>query len=188
LETIVKKLYEAMFLIDSAAAASDWDGAIGAIETILKRAEAEVISMKKWDERRLAYSIKKKHRGTYILCYFKADGQKISAIERDAQLSERVMRVLILSAEAMSQEDIGKLTPAEQAESRRQQALDESAERARSAQAAKQKAEEQKAAEASEKTGDNEKEAEAVMESSKAEEPSALESKEENEPAEKQDE
>ena len=41
----MKKLYEAMFLVDSAQAASDWDGITGAIETILKRAEAEIVSM-----------------------------------------------------------------------------------------------------------------------------------------------
>ena len=194
----MKKLYEAMFLVDSAQAASDWDGIIGAIETILKRAEAEIVSMKKWDERRLAYDIQKKSRGTYILCYFRADGQKISAIERDVKLTERIMRVLILSAETRSQEDVDKATPAEQVESRRRQALKEAAERDRAAeQAAKQKTEEQspgvpreqKAPETSEKIEDNEKEAtEPVMEVSKqAEQISPLEKNEENGAAEKQD-
>ena len=194
----MKKLYEAMFLVDSAQAASDWDGIIGAIETILKRAEAEIVSMKKWDERRLAYDIQKKSRGTYILCYFRADGQKISAIERDVKLTERIMRVLILSAETRSQEDVDKATPAEQVENRRRQALKEAAERARAAeQAAKQKTEEQspgelqeqKAPETSEKIEDNEKETtEPVMEVSKqAEQISPLEKNEENGAAEKQD-
>jgi len=199
LETIVKKLYEAMFLVDSAQAASDWDGITGAIETILKRAEAEIVSMKKWDERRLAYDIQKKSRGTYILCYFRADGQKISAIERDVKLTERIMRVLILSAETRSQEDVDKATPAEQVENRRRQALKEAAERDRAAeQAAKQKTEEQspgepqeqKAPETSEKIEDNEKETtEPVIEISKqAEQISPLEKNEENGAAEKQDE
>ena len=195
----MKKLYEAMFLVDSAQAASDWDGITGAIETILKRAEAEIVSMKKWDERRLAYDIQKKSRGTYILCYFRADGQKISAIERDVKLTERIMRVLILSAETRSQEDVDKATPAEQVENRRRQALKEAAERDRAAeQAAKQKTEEQspgepqeqKAPETSEKIEDNEKETtEPVIEISKqAEQISPLEKNEENGAAEKQDE
>ena len=193
----MKKLYEAMFLVDSVQAASDWDGIIGAIETILKRAEAEIVSMKKWDERRLAYDIQKKGRGTYILCYFRADGQKISAIERDVKLTERIMRVLILSAETRSQEDVDKATPAEQVENRRRQALKEAAERARAEQAAKQKTEkqspggprEQKAPETSEKIEDNEKETtEPVIEVSKqAEQISPLEKNEENGAAEKQD-
>lgn len=194
----MKKLYEAMFLVDSAQAASDWDGIIGAIETILKRAEAEIVSMKKWDERRLAYDIQKKGRGTYILCYFRADGQKISAIERDVKLTERIMRVLILSAETRSQEDVDRATPAEQVENRRRQALKEAAERDRAAeQAAKRKTEEQspagpreqKVPETSEKIEDNEKETtEPVIEVSKqAEQISPLEKNEENGAAEKQD-
>jgi small subunit ribosomal protein S6 len=105
-----------MFLIDSAEAASDWDGVNKAIEKILDKAKAKVVSIKKWDERRLAYEINKKSRGTYILCYFEADSQNIHQIERDVQLSEKLLRVLILNAEAMSQEDINRETPAMLAE------------------------------------------------------------------------
>ena len=95
----VKRLYEAMFLVDSGQAASEWDGIIGLIEGILKRADAEVVCLRKWSDRKLTYDIEHKGRGTYILCYFKADGRKISGIERDVRLSERIMRSLILSAD-----------------------------------------------------------------------------------------
>lgn len=105
METIVKKLYEAMFLVDSAEAA-DWDAVITTIKNILEKAEAEIVSIRKWDERKLAYEINGKTKGTYILCYFRAEGGRIQDIERDVQLSERIMRVLILSAEQITQEDI----------------------------------------------------------------------------------
>ena len=183
----MKKLYEAMFLVDSAQAESDWDGIIGAIETILKRADAEIVSMKKWDERRLAYEIQKKSRGTYILCYFRADGQKISAIERDVKLTERIMRVLILSAETRSQEDVDKATPAEQVESRRRQVLKEAAEKDRTEQATVREGQEEKidkdaeaekiTVEASKENKDLEKEAKTVTEDSeKIERPSLVKS------------
>ena len=113
MKTVVnKKLYEAMFLVDSAEAAGDWDGVNGTIRKILGRAGAEIVSIRKWDERKLAYDINGKSRGTYILCYFRVDGGRIREIERDVRLSERIMRVLILCAEHMSQEDIEKDTPA----------------------------------------------------------------------------
>jgi small subunit ribosomal protein S6 len=100
LETVVtKKLYEAMFLVDSAQAAADWDGTVAVINNILQRAEAEVVVLRKWQERKLTYDIDHKSRGTYILCYFKADGRKIGGIEKDVMLSEKVMRVLILTTE-----------------------------------------------------------------------------------------
>lgn len=105
METVVKKLYEAMFLVDSAQA-QNWDAIITAIKTILEKTEAEIVSIKKWDERRLAYEINGKSRGTYILCYFRADGDRIRDIERDVQLSERIMRVLILSPATREKQDI----------------------------------------------------------------------------------
>jgi small subunit ribosomal protein S6 len=116
METVVsKKLYEAMFLVDSAQAA-DWDATIATLKDVLKRADAEIVSIRKWDDRRLAYEIDRKNRGMYILCYFRADGEKIQEVEKAVQLSERVMRVLILSAEQMTAEDIEKDTPATRVE------------------------------------------------------------------------
>ena len=108
METGVKKLYEVMFLIDSAEAAKDWDGIIELVTKMLNKIDAQIISLKKWDERPLAYSIKKCTRGTYILSYFKADGRKITELERDVLLSERVMRALILRVDHLTEEDIAK--------------------------------------------------------------------------------
>ncbi len=116
METAVrKKLYEAMFLIDSAQA-SDWDKVIATLETVLKKADSDIVSIRKWDDRKLAYEINGKARGTYILCYFRADGTKVREIEKAVQLSEQIMRVLILSAESREKKDIEKDTPATRAE------------------------------------------------------------------------
>ena len=123
MKTVVKRLYEGMFLVDSALAASDWDGINAAIKTILEKAEAEIISIRKWNECRLAYEINRKSRGTYILTYFRVDGDKISGIERDVQLSEQLMRVLILNAEHMTQAEVEKETPATLAEKKVAEAL-----------------------------------------------------------------
>ena len=115
METGVKKLYEVMFLIDSAEAAKDWDGIIELVTKMLNKIDAQIVSLKKWDERPLAYSIKRCTRGTYILAYFKADGRKITELERDVLLSERVMRALILRVDHLTEEDIVKQATARHA-------------------------------------------------------------------------
>ena len=112
MSTIVKKLYEGLFLVDSSEAAADWNGINDVIEKILARGDAEIVSAKKWDERRLAYDIDGKSRGTYILTYFRGDPAKIGAIERSVQLSERIMRMLIIRTDKMSAEDMEKPPPA----------------------------------------------------------------------------
>ena len=149
METVVgKKLYEGMFLVDSGQA-SDWDATIGTLEKVLERADAEDVSMRKWDERRLAYEINGKGRGTYILCYFRADGEKIQEIEKAVQLSERIMRVLILSTEQMTAEDIDKDTPATRVE-KEAAAKEAAAKEAAQAAEAEQESSEQEPAEAGE--------------------------------------
>jgi small subunit ribosomal protein S6 len=107
-----------MFLIDSALASDDWEGTLKNIENLLTRYDADIESIKKWDSRKLAYRIRGKTHGTYILSYFRIDGDKITSIERDIQLSDNIMRVLILRTDKMSQEDLEKNTPVETIEKR----------------------------------------------------------------------
>lgn len=107
----VKRLYEGLFLVDSAIAAVNWQLVDDAIRKILAKVGAEVVSFRKWDERKLISDIGKVSRGTYILVYFNCDTLRIHEIERDVQLSETLMRVLILRTERMSQKEIDKPTP-----------------------------------------------------------------------------
>ena len=74
---------------------------------ILNRAGAEVISFKKWDERRLAYEVKGNKRGLYFLVYFTAKGSKIVGIERDCSLSEKLLRAMLTRADHLP-EDVMK--------------------------------------------------------------------------------
>lgn len=97
--------YEAMFLIGQNVAA-DLTGVIQHINEILARGNAEVIAMRKWDERRLAYEIRGQKRGLYILVYFRAPGPDVAHIERDCNLSEKVLRAMILRADHMTTEQM----------------------------------------------------------------------------------
>ncbi len=100
-------LYEGMFLLDPALA-SDMEAAEAELTRILTRAGAELVGKRSWDERKLAYPIKKFRRGLYILTYFKADPEKITGLERDVQLSDTVLRVLVLNRETMTDEAVQK--------------------------------------------------------------------------------
>ena len=105
-----QKSYEAMFLVD--ATDSDFHAASEAARVALERNQAEVLSMKPWDERRLAYAIRGRRRGLYILAYFKAPPDQIQHLERDCQLDERVLRLLVLRRDDLKDEEINADTPA----------------------------------------------------------------------------
>lgn len=100
-----KNYYEAMFLI-SPTVATDLGAAVQHIREILAKGAAELISLRKWDERRLAYEIKKNKRGVYILAYFAADPSRLAAIERACNLSEQLLRSLIIRADHLSLEEM----------------------------------------------------------------------------------
>ena len=97
--------YEGMFLFPQSAG-SDLGGAVSHIESILERADAELLAICKWDERRLAYDIKGNKRGLYLLTYFKSDRSKIASIERDCNLSEMLLRAMVVRAEHIPTEEI----------------------------------------------------------------------------------
>lgn len=92
------RTYEGMFLIDNSKA-SDWDRVVSHVHEILEKRGAQVISTEKWGERKLAYRIDGHRRGTYMLVYFDAPADAISDIRRDFQLSDTILRSLLLRVE-----------------------------------------------------------------------------------------
>jgi small subunit ribosomal protein S6 len=90
-------IYEGMFLLDSGRASKDWEGTKALVDNVLERYGAKSILKDRWDERKLAYSIKRQKRGTYYLAYFDAPGDAVTQIRRDLVLTEGVLRFMILA-------------------------------------------------------------------------------------------
>jgi len=97
--------YEGLFLFPQSAA-SNLKEAADHVQSLLDRAEAEVLAFAKWDERRLAYEIAGNKRGVYFLTYFKAEPDKMARLERDCNLSEHVLRFMFVRAETIPAEVI----------------------------------------------------------------------------------
>ena len=95
--------YDGMFLFDPTFA-TEFANVEQEVKRLMERIDGEIVLMRKWDERKLAYDIAKRKRGCYVLVYFKAPVSNITALERDARLSEHVLRLLVLKAEGLSAE------------------------------------------------------------------------------------
>ena len=95
-----------VMLLASQAAAAQLSSLMEHFQEIFDRAGAEVISMKKWDDRRLAYEIDKQKRGVYFLAYVNCPVDQVAHIERDVQISEQVIRVLVTRASHLTDEEI----------------------------------------------------------------------------------
>lgn len=92
-------LYEGLFLFNIQAINGSLTAAIEHVTEILRRANAEIVAISKWDERKLAYEIVGQKRGLYLLAHFKVRGTQLANIERDINLSELLIRGLLLRAD-----------------------------------------------------------------------------------------
>lgn len=97
------RLYEGMFIINSAVANTDWDTAVGEVQGILKNRGAEIQQCEKWEERKFAYIVKGQRRGVYLLIYFNAPPDSITLIKNDLKLSENVLRALIVKVDKIKE-------------------------------------------------------------------------------------
>ena len=93
------KTYEMLYVLDSALA----DEAKDAVETtlplkfsaIVADFNGKVVSTDKWGVKKLAYPIKYKTDGYYVLMTFEAESGAVAELDRVAGLSSEVLRRVI---------------------------------------------------------------------------------------------
>jgi ribosomal protein S6 len=100
--------YEGMFLFDPSVL-TDWESIQAELTRLFERAEARVIACGKWDERRLAYEIRGVRRGVYALTYFETDASKVVGLERDAGLSEGILRCLVVRVDHLTEDEMKEI-------------------------------------------------------------------------------
>jgi ribosomal protein S6 len=167
------KLYEAMFLVDSALGGSEFGGVVEEIVGLIKRHEGEVRQIQKWGDRKLAYTIGGLKRGLYVLVHFEAPPARIAPLRRDIYLRDRLVRVLILRV-ADVPEPVGDLynEAGEQIEKPVEETAEGPAEPAEAAEkSAEEPAEEKSVEQAPEETAEAESEKPAEEPAPAAEEP-----------------
>lgn len=104
-----------MFLLDNDEVRNDWNSAKALVTGTLEKHGAVIRTARRWDERRLAYPIQKKNRATYLLAYYEVDPAVSESVRRDFDLSEKVLRYMILSVGAVPEQEL-ELAQAETAE------------------------------------------------------------------------
>lgn len=101
-------MYEGMFLLDNRAVRTDWARAKAAVTETLAKHGCEVLTARRWDERKLAYPIRGRKRATYLLAHFHQPIERIQALRRDLEIDERILRHLILGVDALPEGELEK--------------------------------------------------------------------------------
>ena len=145
------RLYEALFLIESGRAASDWEATEGELMSILERHGGSVRQKAYYEERKLAYPVNRSRRGAYLLVHFDAEPPAIQEIHGDLNLSEAALRTMItvvVKGELPELRPIGNVEPSTPKSREQKEAERAAIEKARSEAAAERASAEAKQASA----------------------------------------
>jgi len=90
----VKRKYDTTFIIDGDLGQKEREAIIKKFRDVLEKRGAEIERVVRWGMRTLAYAIKKKTRGYYVIFYYFAETNIIKDVERELRLNENVLRYM----------------------------------------------------------------------------------------------
>ena len=88
--------YEIMYIINPTILEEGRDAVIAKVDAILTEAAATISKTENWGDSKFAYPIDKKKTGFYVLTMFEMDGTKLVDVERKLNITEEVMRYIIV--------------------------------------------------------------------------------------------
>jgi len=103
-----KRTYEILYITDASYTDEQVQAVIDKYSAIITDTGGDLIAHGRWDKRRLAYEIKGRREGIYILTYFSAEASTPKELDRVFRISDDVFRHIILQIED-SQIDTSRL-------------------------------------------------------------------------------
>ena len=93
---MAENVYECLFILDANAYARDPAKAADTVAKLVSNCEGTMLASRLWNEQKLAYPIKGRHKGAYWLSYFRLHSRNLSALNRSCQLTDIILRHLII--------------------------------------------------------------------------------------------
>jgi small subunit ribosomal protein S6 len=100
------RTYETTILVHLGKVRADSAGTLASVRAVYEVEGAEFIEFAPWEERRLAYPIKGETNALYLIGYFRAETDSVQRIERRAQLSDIILRQLIVARDGKAYDAI----------------------------------------------------------------------------------
>ena len=89
------KTYEMLYVLDAGLTDEANEALVKKFEDVVASSGGKVVSTDKWGVKKLAYPIKYKHDGFYVLMTFEAEGSVVKELDRVAGLTSEVLRRVI---------------------------------------------------------------------------------------------
>jgi small subunit ribosomal protein S6 len=86
------KKYETIFILDPDLEEEQTQAAVEKVKGIITQASGEILKAEDWGKRKLAYDVKKKARGHYVLIHFLGSPVLLSELERNFRVMDAVIK------------------------------------------------------------------------------------------------
>lgn len=92
--------YEGVFILDPDLSQDSTKAAVGTLQDLVTKNGGRVDGLQEWGRRKLAYKIKKKQDGHYVLINFQIDSKATKKMQEMLRLNDQVLRYLLIVKEA----------------------------------------------------------------------------------------
>lgn len=87
-----ERKYESIFILDPDLEEGVAQSAIEKIKGVITQGNGEILKVEDWGKRKLAYEVKKKSKGHYILIHFSGTPALLSELERNYRVMDAVIK------------------------------------------------------------------------------------------------
>jgi len=84
--------YETIFILDPDLEEEQTQGAVEKVKGIITQSNGEILKVEDWGKRKLAYRVKKKTKGHYILIHFLGSPALLIELERNFRVMDAVIK------------------------------------------------------------------------------------------------
>jgi small subunit ribosomal protein S6 len=89
--------YEGVFILNPDLSADASKGVVTQVQDLVTKNGGRVESLQEWGKRRMAYKIRKKQDGNYVLVNFQLDSDKTKKLEQSLRLNDNLLRFLLVN-------------------------------------------------------------------------------------------
>lgn len=86
--------YESIFILDPDLEEDQVQSTIEKAKGIITQGNGEILKVEDWGKRKLAYEVKKKNKGHYVLFHFTGSAALLSELERNFRVMDAVIKYM----------------------------------------------------------------------------------------------
>lgn len=89
--------YEGVFIINPDLTADAAKGVVTQVQELVSKNGGRVDGLQEWGKRRMAYKIKKKQEGNYVIVNFQLDSKQTKKLEQALRLNDNLLRYMLVN-------------------------------------------------------------------------------------------